>query len=240
MNSFLQKNILFISILFISATPKSNPEIWFDTQYSDAINFCTENQELIKKTLSKSCLPPAKALSVAFPEMLRYSLWRDLFETTALELLYVQHGKTVADFSIGWLQMKPSFAETVESKVKNNSFLVQKYSDLFQYHSSTDNIKIRKERINRLKQFEWQLQYLNAFIDYNCTIFQSENIQYEEMLQYLSAAYNRGMDCDLNELKDFSGTKTFPYGPGKKNPFGFVEVAEYFFKNDAKQLFYNP
>ena len=118
--------------------------------------------------------------------MLRYSLWRDLFETTALELLYVKGGKTVADFSIGWLQMKPSFAEMVEGKVQEDSILFQKYSSLLIYQSSTtDSIKVRKERIERLKQFEWQLLYLNAFIDYNCAIFQSKNIPYEDMLKYL-------------------------------------------------------
>ena len=60
------------------------------------------------------------------------------------------------------------------------------------------------------------------------------------LLLYLSAAYNRGIDSEINELENFSLTKTFPYGPGRENPFGFVEVAEYFYRNDAKQLFNNP
>lgn len=239
MNRVVLKSILLISILFIYASPKkNNPEIWFDTQYTDAIQYCIDNKNLINSSLSDCCLPTSMAISVAFPEMLRYSLWRDLLETTALELLYVQGGKTIADFSIGWLQMKPSFAETVELKIQHDSELKDKYQTINQYANS-DSIFIRRERISRLKQLEWQLIYLSAFIDFNCSHLRSENIPYEQMLKYLAAAYNRGMDSKINELADFSNTKTFPYGPGRENPFGFVEVAEYFFNVNARQLFNN-
>jgi hypothetical protein len=240
MNNSIIRNLLISVLLFFSFSTKSNnPENYFDSQYTDATQFCTENIILIETTLSECCIPPSMALSVAFPEMLRYSLWRDLFETTSLELLYVHGGKNVANFSIGWLQMKPSFAETIEKKIKINAKFAFKYNNLIQY-TKTDSINIRRERISRLKQFEWQLQYLSAFIDINCNKFRLENIHYEHMLKYLAAAYNRGMDSDINELANFSNTKTFPYGPGKNNPFGFVEVAEYFFMADAKQLFNNP
>jgi hypothetical protein len=240
MNTSIVRNLLILVLIFFSFSTKSNnPENYFDSQYTDAIQFCTENINLIENTLSECCIPPAMAISIAFPEMLRYSLWRDLFETTSLELLYVHGGKEVANFSIGWLQMKPSFAETIEKKIQNNAKYSFKYNSLIQYDKA-DSISVRRERISRLKQFEWQLQYLSAFIDINCTKFRLENIQYEQMLKYLAAAYNRGMDSDINELANFSNTKTFPYGPGKNNPFGFVEVAEYFFKADAKQLFNNP
>ncbi|NOQ25179.1 MAG: hypothetical protein GQ564_07425 [Bacteroidales bacterium] len=52
MNSLTLKGILLISILFINASPKYyNPEIWFDTQYTDAIQYCIDNKVLINLSL---------------------------------------------------------------------------------------------------------------------------------------------------------------------------------------------
>ena len=55
--------------------------------------------------------------AILFPELIRYSVYKDFFETQALELLYIDYGKKTADFSIGRFQMKPSFAEAVEAYI---------------------------------------------------------------------------------------------------------------------------
>jgi len=231
--------IIFLNI-FISPTNK-DPKSWFDTQYTDAIEHCTNNRELITSSLSHCCIPTAMAMSIAFPEMLRYTLWRDILETKALELLYVNSGADAADFSIGWLQMKPSFAEKVEEVVNTNNYLKTKYLQLIEFkNAASDSAKIRSERVARLKIFSWQLIYLSAFSDINCEYLRAENIPYEQMLKYLAAAYNRGMECELHKLSEFEKIKTFPYGPGRTNPFAYSEVSEYFYKTDAKQIFDNP
>ena len=231
-------NLIIFLFLFIKSYAQNNPEQWFDTQYTDAIEYCTSNKILIDSLLSKCFLPTQMALSVAFPEMLRYTLWRDIFETKALELIYVRNGKSAADFSIGWLQMKPSFAELVEQKVKNNTLLNDKYSKLTDYNcSNTDIYKIREQRVERLKIFEWQLLYLSAFIDVNYKVLRKQNVKNRQMIVYLAAAYNRGMENDVELLSDFNKSKTFPYGTNRENPFGYAEVSEYFYYNNAIALF---
>ena len=223
--------ILLCCAFFTHAQP--NPEQWFDTQYSQAIDYCHANSELIESNLGPCCLPTNMTLAIAFPEMLRYTLWRDIFETAALELLYVNNGKQAADFSIGWLQMKPSFAELVENKISGDSLLKNKYSNLVHYTLvNTNAITIRSQRVKRLKSFAWQLTYLSAFVDLNCEILQKQNIPINQFITYLSAAYNRGMENSLMLLTNFSKTKTFPYGPGRKNPFSYCEVAQYFYSHN--------
>lgn len=223
------KSILIVLLLcafFVHS--QTNPEQWFDNQYTQAIEFCEANYKLIDSSLTECCVPTNMALAIVFPEMLRYSLWRDVLETAALELLYVNKGQQVADFSIGWMQMKPSFAELLENKIRNDSLLLIKYRLLAVYRSSEITTQ-RKERVARLKNFKWQLNYLSAFVDINCKELQKNNIPYNEFLSYLAAAYNRGMNLELESLVDFNKTKTFPYGPGRKNPFGYYEVARYFY-----------
>lgn len=141
------------------------PPQWFDSQWSDAITQCQRYKRIIFEHLSGNPIPIAESVSVVFPEMLRYVLWKDLFETAALELLYVRYGSTKADFSIGWFQMKPSFAEKLEREIYTYPELVMHYSDLSTYSiPNNDSVDIRSERIKRLKQLSWQLKYLNAFI----------------------------------------------------------------------------
>ncbi|PZX14953.1 hypothetical protein LX69_02281 [Breznakibacter xylanolyticus] len=238
-------NKLILVILFcglsLNIYCNTNPRQWFDTQYTDALYQCTSNKALINKALMQCDIPVHEAISIVFPEMLRYSLWRDLFETTALQLLYVNRGSKAADFSIGWCQMKPSFAEKIEHYISGSDNLCLKYSDLVKFDvPNSDSAQIRKIRVTRLQLFKWQLRYLSAFIAICNHRFSHENIDTHDRLKLLSAAYNKGIDCDINDLKDFSKKKTFPYGPGRENPFAYSQVAEYFFVNDAPKIILTP
>lgn len=62
----------------------------------------------------------SEALAIVSPELIRWTAFKDFFETTALELLYVKKGKTYADFSIGHFQIKPSFVEQLEAYVSQH------------------------------------------------------------------------------------------------------------------------
>ena len=235
----------------LAAQCQNNPKVWFDSQYSDALYQCKNYKTLIDRSLSDCGIPTEEALAIVFPEMLRYSLWRDFFETKALEIGYVEEGRTVADFSIGWCQMKPSFCEDVEMLISQDSVLSQRYTHIITYQNGRDKSQlahrnnpqnntpqIRQQRINRLKQFEWQLQYLNTFVAINRTRIDTTltNIQ---QLTLFAAAYNKGIHCTLEELKAFETQKTFPYGPNRKNPFGYVELSQYFYQNDAIFIYNN-
>jgi hypothetical protein len=198
---------------------------------------CKSNKAIINASLNKSGVPVSVAIVVVFPEMLRYTLWRDMLETKALELLYVQGGSKAADFSIGWFQMKPSFAEKIEQNIIINTGLCLKCKQLVHFTSLlSDTVNIRRERVARLKVFQWQLWYLAAFIAINTARFDSLEIPKENNLKLLAAANNRGMDRSINDLTTFVQTKTFPYGPGYENPFGYVELAKYFYNNNAKPV----
>ena len=56
--------------------------------------------------------------AIVFPELMLYNSVKDDIESESLRVLYVQFGKAYADFSVGPFQMKPSFAEEVETKAK--------------------------------------------------------------------------------------------------------------------------
>lgn len=231
--------VIFIFLLSNGNEPEKtiNPENYFDSQYTDAIAFCHSKKDIVLTSLSDCAIPANMAMSIVFPEMLRYSFWKDILETKALEILYISMGKEAADFSIGWMQMKPSFAEMVELHLTKDTLLLNKYSELISDNKNLESETVRKERIRRLQQFEWQLKYLGAFTDLNVKKLRSAGIPFEEMLPYLAAAYNKGMDCEPEELKKFANTRTFPYGPGRNNPFSYVKLSEYFYQFESKQIY---
>lgn len=228
----------FLFILNVQVLIGQNPPKWFETQWDDAIKECKKQKSTILSSLNHPYITQAEAMAVVFPEMLRYSLWRDFFETQALELFYVELGSKNVDFSIGWFQMKPSFAEALEGEVISNDDLRIKHNELVNYQAfAKDTISIRKERLRRLKQIGWQLKYLNAFIDLVSIRYPLQNLPSVERVRLMAAAYNRGFFIPLKDLQGFNSQKTFPYGPKNENPFSYAEVAEFFFLNNAVYLF---
>ncbi len=218
--------------------PAQTPPEFFGTQYTDAIEKIKEEKKRIQKHCDEHNINPALAISVVFPEMLRYTLWRDMFETTALKLMYVQYGSKAADFSIGWFQMKPSFAENLEAEILKDAHLRLHFKKLILYKAPTnDTVSLRTERLSRLQSFDWQLIYLGAFILINIKKYENLKVESKNYLLLLSAAYNRGMEKSIQELLNFLTLKTFPYGPGKQNPFGYVELSNHFYLNETKVIF---
>lgn len=233
----IKLSILFFLIpLSFLGNGNPNPESWFESQYTDAIEYCKHERMQIDKVLSSYNIDSKIAMSVVFPEMLRYTLWKDFFETKALEILYVDKGKEGADFSIGWMQMKPSFAEKVERMIHEVPELRSKYNELCVW-KSIDELVIREKRVTRLKSFEWQLRYLSAFIDLVERRIGLANLDEEQKILYLAATYNRGLSSTKQELLKFSRLKTFPYGPGKDNQFSYVELAVHFYNKESSEIF---
>lgn len=194
--------------------------------------------DIILDSLSNAGMSPALIMSVVFPEMIRYSMFRDFFETKAIELLYVNDGKESADFSIGCFQMKPSFIEMLETEIEQNIILRKKFTGLYTYSSDLRSVnEIRYQRVQRLKSIEWQLYYLKAFCILISMQFDEFQIDNENKLPYMSLVYNYGLNTDINQISGYLKKKTFPYGPGHHNPFSYAEVSQYFFDHEAKIIF---
>lgn len=223
-------SILFILIFICSFEEKK--ENLFSDSYEQAIEFINTNDKLIVEELGSDKEVLKEKIAIIFPELLKYSAYKDIIETAALELLYVNYGTEGADFSIGYFQMKPSFIEKLENEIINNYNLRIKFTSLIRF-SQTDEKEIRKERILRLKQLKWQLRYLNCFYQYISTRFQDEKwINTSEKLTIYSAAYNSDFLGSKSEIKKWSKMKIFPYGIHKgTNQYSYSKIALDFYND---------
>lgn len=233
------KTITIFFAFFIMQTTSYNqnyPNI-FGNDYKNAIKFFKVNKDVIERTLNTFNIDIKIATSVVFPERIRYSIVKDFFETAFLEVFYVENGSSQVDFSIGHFQMKPSFAEKVEFFVKFNQRLSFKYNVLINYKQKDIKL-IRKKRIDRLKNLNYQLIYISAFYDIVKTVFFIDNMNEKLKIKFFATAYNYGFDKTQNNLIKNINKKYFPYGssyPGKQ--YSYSNISYYFYYNEFCAIF---
>ena len=100
-------------------------------------------------------------MAIVAPEVCLYSSLSDKAETYTLKVLYAQTGK--GNFSIGYFQMKPLFAEQIETIISSQNILKSKYFELIIDEDTAQ--ATRAERVARLSSLKYQVLYLAAFYE---------------------------------------------------------------------------
>lgn len=192
----------------------------FKEECVGALDFFKVHKEIrseLKRTLHKDELDIAMA--IVAPEVGMYSMVEDIVEYKTMCLLYIQFG--IGDFSIGCFQMKPSFAEALETKLKNNHKLRKKHSNLI--ITCKNEKETRKTRIDRLITSQWQAKYLAAFID--IVKMQTHNLDLQSLkkkVMYWATLYNSGLNLSESEVEKLQSMHLFPRSIGEYN---YGEVA---------------
>jgi hypothetical protein len=198
----------------------------FGNHYQLAEDFIASNR-WIADTLRSNGLDPCTGLAIIFPELIRYSSIRDNIETAALKSLYIQYGKSYADFSIGHFQMKPSFAEDIEKEyIRRRGGPVNSYD-------TTNCVSSRKERINRLNSTVGQVRYLCVFMK-----LMTRNLNLladygkKEGVRLMAAAYNYGFRADIKTLEEISQKQFFYTGIfASETKFNYSDISVEYYNN---------
>ncbi len=164
---------------------------------------CREMWDSVFKSLDADS---SECEAVIFPELLRYNKIRDGVEQTVLLVPYVQKGREGADYSVGMFQMKPSFAEQLE-EAWMESPLSRKYALFFDL---SDRKEVRRRRVERLADDEWQCVYLAMFVR---LMLEREpslgRMVPAERVSLLATAYNYSFKASLESLAVKSREKSF-------------------------------
>lgn len=155
------------------------------------------------------------AFAIVAPEAGCYNSFGDYFETSAVKRGYPSSGSP--DYSIGQFQMKPSFAESLENEVAKNSALKAKYGSRLAYKGS-DIKSIRRERVSRLSNTDWQIYYLAVFVD----VVKMRTAGWglsdaESKVRYWATLYNAGLYLSKARVEQRQGVKQFPRGTKEFN-----------------------
>lgn len=191
-----------------------NPLIYFKERWKSDYNFALNTAHKIYIELEQQNFPYSQeAASIVFPELIRYSVFQNELETLVNKFL-AYSSEDSGNYSIGLFQMKPQFAAEVENLVENDSNLKNKYSSI-NYGGDSSTVNSRHDRILRLNDFNFQLEYLKAFIEYEVNALSLENEDLSTRIKFLSAAYNYTISTDRSVLEEAFDWQTFPSGkPG--------------------------
>lgn len=180
---------------------------YYRDEIKRAVSLLTSKTQTINLELNKK--ERAEIIAIAFPEVLRYNSFSDYIETSTNRVLYIKKGKKASDFSTGYFQMKPSFIEDLENYVAKNESLQQYHCILIKKKSE---IEIKKERINRLESFQWQLRYLKIF--WNIAELKYKHIEFKtknDKIRFYATAYNYGFTKPEKEIIKYQNIRIFPY-----------------------------
>jgi hypothetical protein len=208
----------------------------FEERIREADIFLEKKQEVIGKAARTFKVPAAEAVAIGFPELIRYQLVKDLFETTALELLYADLGSREVDFSIGPFQMKPSFVEDLENAIQDCSSV---FPDLqwVAFYEETNVKKQREIRLDRMQTFEWQLNYLFSFYRLASKCFEDEVFcRKSDQIAFFASAYNLGFKAERTTIRKWISNEIFPYGKKYNGPqLSYAKLAVRYYQEQTSQ-----
>lgn len=211
---------IFLTCCFGASESQSFPTDRSEQQA--ALSFVTDHHLLIDSVLNGMFgLASHVAVSIALPEAAHYSRLKNAFETSALQVFYIELGKEYANFSIGKLQMKPSFCEELERHP-----MARLYKEQFRY-TSTDEHKVREERVDRMSKLRWQLTYLGLFIKIMEQQF-GEKLN-EDNIALFAGAYNLGINVSPEKIMTWNLVPNFPSGKRRSTDQPYALIAVQYF-----------
>lgn len=197
------------------------------THWKAAETWFANNEFWIRPTFEKYNIPYNEAVAVIFPEVVRFSMMRESRDLTIQKALYVNNGQAYADFSMGILRMKPSFAYAVRSELflMTDSRLQKilkrrpKYMDERQY---------RVMIIDEIEDIRDQVLYLAAYI----LLYENKPgmPEGEERIRLLAAGYNDAPLPDADGLRLKAAEKIFGTDTDTGEKYLYCDVALFWYR----------
>lgn len=203
----------------------------FGGRYADAERFLRENAWMA----SALGLPPLDtriALAVVFPELVRFSALEDAVQVRGLKVLYVQYGRAYSDFSVGRFQMKPSFAEQVESDYARLFGRREREAVGVAAFGHGDTAALREQRVRRLDDLEWQVRYLRLFMLVMQKRYPAVSRKGpDERLRFYATAYNTGYAAGEAAIRRRMGRRRFHVARfASSDTYDYADVALFAFR----------
>jgi hypothetical protein len=150
----------------------------------------------------------------------------------ALFALYTHSGREYADFSVGIFQMKPSFVEALEEKIRNSKSLRELFPECI--FSGEDIMLERRDRLKRLQDPVWQTRYLIAFGEIMKERFGDAPNNPEDRLVLFATAYNSGFKKTTEEIKVMAEKELFPRFSRTK--YNYSKLSLWFYNQLTNEL----
>jgi hypothetical protein len=222
------KIVLAILLLVFTKSvfpPEADYKKIFGKDYTWAVNWLNNNDAVIDKYAVAYGLPAKELKAIVFPELIRYNGVFDALEVESLKYLYVSEGKHYANFSVGYFQMKPSFAEMVEEDARKMHVDAWMKNADWKY-ILTDTETGRRERVSRLCTTSDQVLYLCLF--YKICELRFSNVKFDtptDRLKFFATCYNAGYHLSYQTLLSLQSKNNFL-------SYNYSSISAYYYLNE--------
>lgn len=211
----------------------------FGNNWKNAELFISENEVWISDLLCENNVDYHFAMSMVFPELVRYSAIRDRMEITLLKALYVHYGTDYANFSIGVFQMKPSCAEVILREIPG--LHDDKWASNFKAINSlvSENGK-RSIIVRELEDSRSQLLYVAAIVKLLNNTFRNYKWSSDlDKLKFYAAAYNCGFSNSEEFIRQQIDARSFHTGLIRSdNHYCYADIAAFYFMNSSRKFYF--
>ena len=208
-----------------TSPPEADYKRIFGNNYTWAVNWLNQNDAVINKCATSYGLPAKELKAIVFPELIRYNAVFDALEVESLKFLYVSEGKHYANFSVGYFQMKPSFAEMVEQDANKINASTWMTNAGWKY-ILTDTETARRERVSRLCSTSDQVLYLCLF--YKICKSRFSGVKFDapaDRLRFFATCYNAGYHRSYENLVSFQSKNNFLN-------YNYSSISAYYYLNE--------
>lgn len=231
LKNYFSLGCFWLSFIFLMPQVKAQSfQQTYPESFRQAVDYCETINTPLQKVASKYALKSEELIPIVFPECARYRIFQDQIETTALQVLYINFGEAYADFSIGHFQMKPSFIEQLEEFVSSHEEM-QGFGFIANYEGFEDPQEVRRKRLRRMVEEQWQLEYLCCVFKALELIHQEESFDTEnDRLLFFATAYNCGFLSNQQRVKSWMQRSYFPEGEENEWSFSYHQVSHEYLK----------
>ena len=165
-------------------------------------------------------MPVRELKAIVFPELIRYNRIFDAIQIESLKFLYVSEGKSYADFSVGYFQMKPSFAEMVEADA--TKAMLEK-AGAVAWAVLPDKEESRRARVQRITSIDQQMIYLCLFYQICRERFSARHFSSGlDRVRFFATCYNAGYRQNEAGILNFQKRNQF-------YKYNYAAVSAYYF-----------
>jgi len=228
---FVFVGLIAASATLVAASPAEDYAAIFGDKYAAAERFLHENAwmaDALRLTPEETRI----AFAVVFPEIIRFNALEDEIQVRGLKVLYIQYGRSYMNFSVGRFQMKPSFAENLESDYQRLFSVEEKAAIGMPAFEHGETPELREKRVLRLDDLAGQVRYLRLFMlvmkkRYKQVAF----ADVEDRLRFYATAFNAGYASGETALRrvmnerQFHTALLFP-----RTKYNYADVALFYFR----------
>lgn len=197
----MRKHILGLIALFFVSSLSHTIAQTESKNILKSLAFIKSHESFLCDAGQKYETDPHEVIAIGFPFLLEYFERSEMSAYNGIESIYIHLGGRESNLKAGEFQLQSSMVENIEKIISNHPKVFEKFQFINEF-AQDDERSIRAERLERMKNTEWQFTYLFAFKAISDSCFFGEDFESTaEKIAFYSVAFHLGFETKMSDIK---------------------------------------